>query len=122
MKKENRKVGLLIGAAAAIALVFGTGQMFAKTPHGAVAVSTTAQNQAPAAPSTKKMQKAQSFTGTVEESPTGAYELNTGGMVYRLSDQAQAKQFVGKQVTVTGTLISSSNTIQVQQIKEASAK
>lgn len=69
-----------------------------------------------------KMQKSQSFTGTIEKGPTGACELNAGGMVYKLSDQAQAKKFVGKQVTVTGTLISSSNTIQVQQIKASSAK
>lgn len=116
---KNRNVGLVIGAAAAIALVFGTGQIFAKTTPSAVAVSNTAQYQAPAKP---KVQKSQSFTGTIEKAPTGAYELNTGGMVYRLSDQAQAKQYVGKQVTVTGTLITRSNTIQVQQIKASSSK
>lgn len=117
---KNRNLGLVLGVAA-IALVFGTGQMFAKTASGAVATSNSAQYQAPAKPSTK-VQKSQSFTGTVEKGPTGACELNTGGVVYKLSDQAQAKKYLGKQVTVTGTLISSSNTIQVQQIKVSSAK
>lgn len=117
MKKRN--FVLTIGAAAAMAMVFGTGQMFAKSTGNAVAVSNTAQYQTPAKP---KVQKAQSFTGTIEKAPNGTYELNAGGMVYRLSDQAEAKQYAGKQVTVTGTLNSSSNTIQVQQIKESSGQ
>lgn len=118
---KNRNVVFTIVAAAAIVLLLGTGQMFAKSTGNAVAVSNTTAYQTPAPPSTKAP-KSQSFTGTIEVAPNGAYELNTGGMVYQLSDQAQAKQYVGKQVTVTGTLNSSSNTIQVQQIKASSGQ
>jgi hypothetical protein len=40
-------------------------------------------------------------------------------MTYQLDDQARAKEYEGKQVQVTGSLDSGSNTIKVQDIKQA---
>lgn len=119
---NNRNVGFTIVAAAAIALLFGTAPIFAKGIRSAAAVSNTAQFNTQPGQQPTQSNKAQSFTGTIQKSSSGSYELNSGGMTYQLSDQSQASQFVGKQVTVTGTLNSSSNTIQVKQIKPSSGQ
>ena len=77
----------------------------------------------PAASGQNSGQKAaatQSFTGTVVKSGD-TYVLKTSdNMTYQLDDQARAKDYEGKQVQISGSLDTSSNTIKVQDIKAAS--
>lgn len=64
-------------------------------------------------------QPAQEFQGTIEK--TGAkyvLEDKASGARYQLSNQDKAKQFVDKDVKVTGTLDPSTNTIDVSAIEE----
>lgn len=114
---KNWNVGIVIGAAAAIALVFGTGQVLAKTMPSPVAAQSTPQYQMPSQ-QTQKKQKSELFKGTVAKSPKGDYELNVGGMAYRLqiTDQALLARYVGKKVTVLGTLNTNARAIRVQRI------
>lgn len=67
-----------------------------------------------------KTPAAQSFTGTIMKSGDTYVLKTTDNMTYQLDDQARAKQYEGKQVQITGSLDSSSNTIKVQDIKAAS--
>jgi hypothetical protein len=60
-----------------------------------------------------------SFTGTVVKA-AGKYVLKTSDMNYQLDDQHKAKQFVGQQVKVSGSLDSSTSTIHVSDISPAS--
>ena len=56
-----------------------------------------------------------SFTGTVVKAG-GKCVLKTSDMSYQLDDQKKAKQFVGQQVKVLGTLDASTSTIHVSDI------
>jgi len=69
---------------------------------------------------THKQPAAQAFTGTIMKSGDNYVLKTADNMTYQLDDQARAKQFEGKQVQVTGSLDSSSSTIKVQDIKQAS--
>jgi hypothetical protein len=69
---------------------------------------------------THKQPAAQAFTGTIMKSGDNYVLKTADNMTYQLDDQARAKQFEGKQVQVTGSLDSSSQTIKVQDIKSAS--
>jgi hypothetical protein len=61
----------------------------------------------------------QSFMGTVIQAE-GKYVLKTTDKAtYQLDDQELAKRFEGKQVQVTGNLITGTNLIKVQDIKAA---
>jgi uncharacterized protein YdeI (BOF family) len=60
-----------------------------------------------------------SFTGTVVKAG-GKYVLKTSDMNYQLDDQKKAKQFVGRQVKVSGTLDNSTSTIHISDISPAS--
>ena len=63
-------------------------------------------------------QQSQSFSGKIV-SENGQFMLKDAGMKasYKLDDQEKAKQFNGKQVMVTGTLDTASNTIHVTDIQ-----
>lgn len=67
----------------------------------------------------KQPAAAQAFTGTIMKSGDNYVLKTADNMTYQLDDQARAKQFEGKQVQVTGSLDSSSQTIKVQDIKSA---
>ena len=60
-----------------------------------------------------------SFTGTVVKA-AGKYVLKTSDMAYQLDDQDKAKQFVGQQVKINGTLDNSTSTIHVSDISPIS--
>jgi len=79
------------------------------------------QPSAPSQDSSSSMQTSQgsSFTGTVVKAG-GKYVLKTSDMNYQLDDQKKAKQFVGQQVKVSGTLDSSTSTIHISDISPAS--
>ena len=75
-----------------------------------------------ASPSTSdSMPQSQSFTGTIVKGSDG-YMLqdDTKKTSYKLDDAKQAKKFEGKNVRVTGTLDSASNTIHVTSVQAAS--
>ena len=67
--------------------------------------------------SSSSMQNSQgtAFTGTVVKAG-GKYVLKTSDMSYQLDDQDKAKQFVGQQVKVNGSLDSNTSPIHVSDI------
>ena len=63
----------------------------------------------------------QTITGKIARSDDGKYVLvDSANMMYQLDDQRSAKKFAGKNVTVSGTVDASRNSIHVTEIKEAS--
>ena len=64
-------------------------------------------------------QTQKSFSGTVVKMEK-QYVLKTDTATYQLDDQAKAKRFSGKQVTVKGTLDQSTSMIRVSDIQPAS--
>ncbi len=66
-------------------------------------------------------QQAQTFIGRIVKE-NGAMVLKdpVTKVVYKLDDPAKAKQYIGKQVKVTGKLHMDSNTIQVDRIEPIS--
>jgi uncharacterized protein YdeI (BOF family) len=79
------------------------------------------QPSSPSQDSSSSMQDNQSasFSGTVVKA-SGKYVLKTADANYQLDDQQKAKQFVGKQVKVSGSLDNSTSTIHVSDITPAS--
>jgi hypothetical protein len=80
--------------------------------------SPSAQPSSPSQDSSSSsMQNSQgtAFTGTVVKAG-GKYVLKTSDMSYQLDDQDKAKQFVGQQVKVNGSLDSNTSTIHVSDI------
>ncbi|HWY53368.1 MAG TPA: DUF5818 domain-containing protein [Terriglobales bacterium] len=71
--------------------------------------------------SSSSMQNTQgtAFTGTVVKA-AGKYVLKTTDMNYQLDDQDKAKQFVGQQVKINGTLDSSTSMIHISDISPTS--
>jgi cytoskeletal protein RodZ len=80
-----------------------------------------AQPSSPSPDSSSSMQNTQgnSFTGTVVKA-SGKYVLKTSDMNYQLDDQEKAKQFVGQQVKVNGTLDSNTSMIHISDISPLS--
>jgi len=80
-----------------------------------------AQPSSPSPDSSSSMQNTQgsSFTGTVVKA-AGKYVLKTSDMNYQLDDQDKAKQFVGQQVKINGTLDSSTSMIHISDISPLS--
>lgn len=61
------------------------------------------------------------FSGTiVKDGSKLVLKDTTNKMVFQLDDQTKAKQYVGKDVKVTGSLDASTNTIHVESIEGAS--
>jgi hypothetical protein len=75
----------------------------------------------PSQDSSSSMQNSQgtAFTGTVVKAG-GKYVLKTTDMNYQLDDQEKAKQFVGQQVKVNGTLDSNTSMIHISDISPVS--
>jgi Protein of unknown function (DUF5818) len=75
----------------------------------------------PSPDSSSSMQNSQgtAFTGTVVKAG-GKYVLKTTDMNYQLDDQEKAKQFVGQQVKVNGTLDSNTSMIHISDISPVS--
>jgi uncharacterized protein YdeI (BOF family) len=79
------------------------------------------QPSSPSQDSSSSMQTSQStaFAGTIVKAG-GKYVLETSDMNYQLDDQEKAKQFVGQQVKVSGSLDTNTSTIHVSDISPAS--
>jgi hypothetical protein len=92
-----------------------SGQQPSSDQQGAQQPSSPSQDSSSSMPPTQ----GSSFTGTVVKAG-GKYVLKTSDMNYQLDDQKKAKQFVGQQVKVSGTLDSSTSTIHISDISPAS--
>jgi len=77
-----------------------------------------AQPQTSMSQQSTQSQPSQIFVGKVAKSRAGDLLLKCdGGMSYKLDDVDQATPFVGKTVTVTGTLDAQTNTIHITSIE-----
>lgn len=96
--------------------------LFAFTPCLAAQSSDDAHQQGQ---QQQPQQENKTFTGTIQKLPNGQYALITGqtpdGKLagHFLDDQENAKKYEGKQVKVTGTFDTASNTIHVSNIQTA---
>jgi hypothetical protein len=105
----------------ALALVLASA-LCAFTPGLAAQSSDNAQQPGQQQPA---QQENKTFTGKIEKLPNGQYALITGqtpeGKLsgHFLDDQENAKKYEGKQVTVTGTFDTATNTIHVANIQAA---
>ena len=103
----------------ALALVLGAA-LCALTP-GLSAQSTTSPPQQ--GQQQQAQQDSKSFTGKVQKLPSGQYALVTGQTAegklsgHFLDDQEKAKKYEGKEVKVTGSFDTASNTIHVTDIQ-----
>ena len=70
-------------------------------------------------PSSMQNTQGSSFTGTVVKAG-GKYVLKTSDTNYQLDDQNKAKQFVGQQVKINGTLDSNTSMIHISDISPLS--
>jgi len=109
MKKLN-----FLKVVGTMALTLGVGSVNMRATLAqplALGRSSQAQQQTP-------QQATQKFQGTIVKSKT-KYILQdrASGATYQLDNQDEAKKFAGKDVTVSGTLDPSTNTIQVSDIE-----
>ncbi len=94
---------------------------FAQQDQSAPPPQDQPQTQTAPAPDTSasSTQTQSSFSGTVVK-VAKHYALKTESGTFQLDDQVKAKQFVGKQVNVSGTLDKSTRMISVTDIQPAS--
>jgi lipopolysaccharide export system protein LptA len=70
----------------------------------------------------EQSQQVQTFSGKIMKSKGSVVLKDDGSNVtYKLDSEAEAKQYLGKNVKVTGTLDPATNTIHVSRITAASA-
>ena|SRR5713226_359531 len=93
--------------------------VFAQQDQTAPPANDPQTQSAPAPDNATDSQVPTSFSGTVVK-VAKHYALKTNSMTYQLDDQAKAKQFAGKQVTVSGTLDKSTSMIRVTDIQPVS--
>ncbi len=93
--------------------------VFAQQDQTAPPANDPQTQTAPAPDNATDSQAPTSFSGTVVK-VAKHYALKTNSMTYQLDDQAKAKQFAGKQVTVSGTLDKSTSMIRVTDIQPVS--
>lgn len=116
-----RKIPLVLTAlmfAACMGLAqLGVGSAFAQpSPPVMPQFGRKQPNSSQMGPATGAKRSIRKFQGTIEKE-NGEYVLSSGGATYHLSAQASVKQFIGKNVTVKGTLNVATATIQVLSIK-----
>jgi hypothetical protein len=107
--------------------IFSRASVLALTLGVATMGSLFAQNDQPAQNSPKSSQTSQQsdhqytakeFTGTItKDGDTMMLKDSSSNVSYKLDDASKAKDYVGKQVKVTGTLDSSTNVIHVDSIQ-----
>lgn len=86
----------------------------------ATKATTPTKRESPVAFAQQQAQQpSQEFQGTIEKRQTKyVLEDKASGATYQLDNQDKAKEFVDKDVKVTGTLDPSTNTIEVSEIQE----
>ena len=117
MKKSNHHGEALALILAAAVCVF--------TPGLAAQSGTSPQQPQQPGQQQQAQQENKTFTGKIEKLPSGKFALVIGqtsdGKLagHFLDDQDGAEKYEGKQVTVTGTFDTASNTIHVTNIQAA---
>ena len=81
----------------------------------------SAQSQSPMEQQSAQSQPAQIFVGKIAKSKGELVLKDDAGTAYKLDNSDQAKQFVGKNVKVTGTLDATTKTIHVTNIEAPSS-
>jgi hypothetical protein len=121
--KHHREALALILATSLCAFTPG---LTAQTQSAAQTQSSgTAQQAQPQQSQQQDPQQGKTFTGKIVKLQNGQYALLTGqtpegkAAGHLLDDQDDAKKFADKQVTVTGTFDTASNTIHVTNIQAA---
>ena len=111
MLKEIRPLGILSAIALAACVC--------SNANASIHSASFTRNQPQVQTQTK--QPVQEFQGTIEKSGTKyILEDKASGARYQIDKQDKARQFVGKDVKITGTLDPSTNTIEVSEIKAES--
>ena len=103
------------GSVLALALsVLSVGPVYAQESH-------TAKSDQPTPPSHQsnmQQPEAKAFTGTIVKDGKNFMLKDTASDVsYKVDDDSKVKDYVGKQVKITGTLDSSSNVIHIDSIE-----
>lgn len=80
-----------------------------------------AQSQTSMSQQSTQGQTTQIFVGKIAKAKGDLVLKDDAGTSYKLDNSEQAKQFVGKNVKVTGTLDASTNTIHVANIEASSS-
>lgn len=81
-------------------------------------IAQDAPQQRPPAEGQTQQAPQQSINGKIAKADDGKYVLlDSAGTTYQLDDQTAAKKFAGKNVKVSGTVDTSSNTIHVTDIQ-----
>jgi hypothetical protein len=104
------------------ALVFGVttmGPLYAQNGQGAQPGQP--QTQAPQSQDDMQQQDSKAFTGTIMRQGNKLVLRDTSANInYKVDDEDKVKDYVGKQVKITGTLDASTNVIHVDSIEVVS--
>jgi lipopolysaccharide export system protein LptA len=111
----KKTLGLVATLAVGAALVPAT---FAQQDQPAQQQSPGMSQSQPDEGSAQSQQSPAEYTGTVMKS-AGKYVLKTDAGTLQLDDQAKAKKYAGKQVTVSGTVDKGTGMIHVSDIAPA---
>jgi hypothetical protein len=111
----KKNLGLMATLALGVALVPAA---FAQQDQQAPQQSPGMSQAQPDEGTTQSQQSPSEYTGTVMKS-AGKYVLKTDAGTLQLDDQAKAKKYSGKQVTVSGTVDKSTGMIHVSDIAPA---
>jgi Protein of unknown function (DUF5818) len=99
-------LGLALGVAS-------MGSLYAQNSHPAQNDQQSAQSQ-----TSTQQNSAKEFTGTiVKDGDNMMLKDSASSTSYKVDDASKVKEYVGKQVKVTGTVDSSTNTIHVDSIQ-----
>jgi hypothetical protein len=120
MKNTGKVLRNLLLAAVVIAGLCYAGQM-AVAQNSSPSNAVSAQDQSMQQPdSPKPATETKIFTGKIVKSGNTLVLTDAGGkMTYKLDDQQKAKEFVNKEVKVTGILDDSTGVIRVTAIEPA---
>ena len=120
MKRQLNFLGPLVMLALLFGLLTPVPQLAAQQSPGSPPY-TTPQPSAPAPGEAAPSNEMKAFSGKiVKDGDKLVLKDSASKTVFQLDDQAKAKQFVGKEVNVTGSLDASTNTIHVENIQPAS--
>jgi hypothetical protein len=108
MKKNLSVVAIFVLAATLLPAAFAQQEQQGQSSQGNQGMSQSAPDQDSA-------QTPSSYTGTVMKSG-GKFVLKTDVGTLQLDDQAKAKKYVGKQVTVSGTVDKTTGMLHVADI------
>lgn len=102
-----------------LALIFGVATMGSLCAQNAQPAQDSARSaRSSQAQPAAQDQAAKEFTGTIiKQGRTLMLKDSTANVSYKVDDDSKVKDYVGKQVKVTGTLDASSNVIHVDSIE-----